>query len=90
MPNLSEYLLFRFGIAVRMYYGDKGQHNLPHVHVVYQGEEATVAIPSGELLGGEVDRKALRKARAWITLNEEAIMERWEKAARDIHITRID
>ena len=90
MPTISEYLLLRFGIAVRMYYGDTKQHHRPHVHVVYQDEEAVVAIPSGEVLEGEVHRTALRKARAWITLNEEALMERWERAVRDERITKID
>ena len=90
MPNLSNYLLSRFGIALYMYYGDMGQHNKPHVHAFYQDGEAIIEIPNGEVIEGTIHRTALRRVRAWITLNEEAVMERWEKAVRETPITRVD
>lgn len=90
MPNLSETLLHRFGISVYMYYLDVGVHRAPHLHVIYQGEQAVLGLPGGELLSGSVPNKALRKARAWIELNREELMERWEQAARGETITRID
>ena len=71
-----------------MYYGDTQQHHRPHVHAVYQDEEAIVAIPSGEVIEGEIHRTALRRLRGWLALNEEAV--RWAKAAADVHITRAD
>ncbi len=90
MPNISTYLLERFGIVVYMYFGDTKQHHRPHIHVFYSGEEAVIEIPSGVMIEGSLANRALRKVRAWIELNDEALMERWEKAARNEPITRID
>ncbi len=90
MPNISEYLLKRFGIIVYLYYFDEGRHNRSHVHVMYGDEEAVIAIPGGELLEGTLPNRVLRKVRAWIELNDEALMERWGKAVRGNTITRID
>jgi hypothetical protein len=90
MPNISEYLFKRFGILVYLYYFDEGQHHRPHVHVMFGDEEAVIAIPGGELLEGTLPNRMLRKVRAWIELNDEALMERWNKAVQGNPITRID
>ncbi len=90
MPNISQTLLLRFGIAVYMYYRDVGQHNAPHIHVMYRDEQAVIGIPSGELIEGSLPGRALRKVRAWIELYDEELEERWEKAVRGEPITRID
>ena len=36
MPTISMF----YGILVLMYFRDNKRHNLPHIHVRYQGEEA--------------------------------------------------
>lgn len=90
MPNLSAYLLRAFGIGVYMFFFDTGQHNRPHVHVRVGGEEAVLGIPDGDLITGTASNKALRKARAWIELNEETLMQRWHDAAQGIPIEPID
>ena len=56
----------------------------------YGDEEAVIAIPGSELLEGTLPNRVLRKVRAWIELNDEALMERWDKAVRGNTITRID
>ncbi len=83
-------LLRRFGMAVYMYYQDVGRHNAPHIHVIYQHEQALLGIPGGELLEGSLPGRMLRKVRAWIELNDDALEERWERAVRGEPITRID
>ena len=50
MPALSTF----YGIIVYMYFMDNNQHNLPHIHVKYQGQEAIVSIPEGEVLEGSI------------------------------------
>lgn len=90
MPNISQYLRIRFGILVSMYYGDTAQHHLPHVHVELGNDEAVIGIPRGELIEGEILGRALRKVPAWIELNEEALMHRWERAVERIPIDRVD
>ena len=41
-----------YGIIISMYYLDNKQHNLPHIHVRYQDEEAVISIIDGQLLEG--------------------------------------
>jgi hypothetical protein len=36
MPTISMF----YGILVLMYFRDNKRHNLPHIHVRYQGEES--------------------------------------------------
>ena len=73
-----------------MYFGDTKQHHRPHIHVFFSDEEAVIEIPSGVMIEGSIANRALRKVRAWIELNDEALMERWEKAARNEPIDRVD
>jgi hypothetical protein len=51
MPIISTF----FGIYVRMYFDD---HAPPHVHVEYQGHEALVAIKDGDIVNGNLPRRA--------------------------------
>ena len=57
---------------------------------MYQDESAVIGIPGGELLEGSLPNRALRKIRAWIELNDEALMDRWALAVEGQPITRID
>jgi hypothetical protein len=60
MPTLSMF----YGI-IRMMFLDNQQHNLPHIHVEYQGENAVISIPEGDLLEGKLSRKKLKLVQAW-------------------------
>jgi hypothetical protein len=61
MPTISMF----YGIIVRMLFMDTQQHNLPHLHIEYQGKQAIVSIPDGELLAGDLPAK---KAKACASL----------------------
>ena len=50
MPVISMF----YGVIVLMYYFDNRQHQLPHIHVQYSGEEAVITIPEGEVLEGSI------------------------------------
>ena len=49
MPTISMF----YGIIIRMLFMDKQQHHLPHLHVEYQGKQAVISIPDGNLLEGD-------------------------------------
>ena len=53
MPRISAF----FGIIIWMYYND---HQPPHFHAEYAGEEVLILIGSGEIFEGRVSRRALR------------------------------
>lgn len=48
MPTISMF----YGILVLMYFRDNRRHHLPHIHVRYQGQEASLSIDDGLLLEG--------------------------------------
>lgn len=60
MPILSIF----YGIVVRMYFFDDKQHHAPHVHAQYSGDQAVFAIPSGEVLVGDLPSGKTRLVQA--------------------------
>lgn len=68
MPTISMF----YGILVLMYFRDNRRHHLAHIHVRYQGEEASVAIADGALFDGALPQKQLKMVQAWIEIHRIA------------------
>jgi hypothetical protein len=51
MPEISRF----FGIVIRMYFDD---HNPPHFHAIYAGDEARVGIEPIAILEGALPNRA--------------------------------
>lgn len=85
MPILSMF----YGIIVRMYLADNKHHNLPHFHAKYAEFEASISIPEGEVLAGNLPRKQLRLVQAWIELHQDELIANWELAINGEHPYRI-
>lgn len=77
MPTISAF----FGLVVYMYFFDDERHHLPHIHVKYQGQEASFSILDGALLRGELPLGKLRMVQAWIEIRREELMADWELAS---------
>ena len=73
MPRVSEF----YGIAIYLYYAD---HNPPHFHAVYGGQQAEVDIRTGEVLVGVLSKRALRLVREWAEAYRDELLEDWERA----------
>ena len=73
MPRISEF----YGIAIYLYYAD---HNPPHFHAVYGGEQAEIDIQTGEVHAGVLPVRVLRFVREWSRLYREQLMDDWERA----------
>ena len=67
-----------FGIVIYMYFKDNRQHNKPHIHARYQGNEAVFTIPDGELLEGNIPNSKVRLVQAWIELHKDELIANWE------------
>jgi len=66
-------VLCRIGsIIVNMRYFDTKQHHKPHVHVVYNGQDAVVAV-DGELLSGGLPSRQMRILDGWLAKREERV-----------------
>ena len=76
MPTISMF----YGILVLMYFRDNRQHNMPHIHVRYQGDEASIAIEDGALLDGKLPPKQLKMVQAWIEIHKEELQVDWQLA----------
>ncbi|MEI7525228.1 MAG: DUF4160 domain-containing protein [Mariniphaga sp.] len=79
-----------YGIIISMYYMDNKQHNLPHIHVKYQDEEAVISILDGLLLDGTLKINKMKLVLAWIEIHNEELIADWELATRGETIFKID
>ena len=86
MPTISMF----YGIIIRMLFMDTKQHNLPHIHVEYQGMNAVFTIPDGKLLEGDLPLKKIRQIQVWIDLHEEELMADWTLASNGEPLFHID
>jgi cyanate lyase len=86
MPAISMF----YGLIIRMLFMGTKQHNPPHIHVEYQGQNAVFAIPSGELLEGNLPAKKVRQVQVWIDLHEEELMADWSLAVKGEPVFPID
>ena len=73
MPRLSEF----YGIVIFMYWKD---HNPPHFHAFYGGDEALVRIDNGSVFAGSLPRTAARLVAEWARLRRDELMADWERA----------
>ena len=86
MPTISMF----YGIIVSMFFEIKEKHHLPHIHVRYQGNSASISIDDGELLAGDLPTRQMRMAQVWIDLHREELLADWELAKEGIEPFRID
>lgn len=56
----------------------------------YQGKQAVISIPEGDLLGGDLPAKKLRLVQAWIAIHEEELMADWALAVNGEPVFPID
>ena len=76
MPTISMF----FGMLIRMYFADNKVHKLPHIHVQYNEFEAIYAIPTGEVLDGELPRRQAKLLEAWIEIHKDDLLANWTLA----------
>ena len=83
MPRISAF----YGIIIAMYFDD---HPPPHFHARYGEYEAQVAIATGEVLVGDLPRRALALVREWTALHRDELVADWDLAARQEPLRTIE
>ncbi|HLG15214.1 MAG TPA: DUF4160 domain-containing protein [Blastocatellia bacterium] len=73
MPELSRF----FGIVIGLFYSEHGR---PHFHAVYAEYEASIDIETGDLISGELPKRALALVKEWHAEHGEELSENWELA----------
>ena len=82
MPTLSIF----FGIVVYIYWSD---HNPPHIHARYSGEEAVIEIGTLVVMEGSLPKRALAMVLEWMHEHQEELLAAWDLASRNIPPARI-
>ncbi len=76
MPEISRF----FGITIRMYFDD---HNPPHFHAIYAGNEARFGIQPIVLLAGTLPKRACSMVLEWAALHQQELMQNWQRLRSD-------
>ena len=74
MPRICMF----YGIIISMYYLDTGKHKQPHFHARYGGEEASIAIKTGKVLGGSLPPGKMKLVQAWLEIHKEELQADWD------------
>jgi len=74
MPTISMF----YGILVSILYEDNDRHHLPHIHVRYSGEKASISIEEGIVLAGSLPSRQLKMVQAWIEIHKDELYADWE------------
>lgn len=83
MPTIS---MFR-GIKVFMNWRD---HQPPHFHAAYGGDEVIVSIRDLEVLEGSLPSKQLKMLLGWAALRQDELLDNWELAEKKQELFAIE
>ena len=83
MPRISSF----YGIVIAMYFDD---HPPPHFHARYAEYEAQVGIANGEVLHGDLPRRAQALVHEWVELHRAELIADWELASQGQPLATID
>ena len=75
MPRISEF----FGIVVYMYWFDTKRHKKPHIHVIFDNNQAIFDL-DGECLAGNIGNRASRLVVEFICERQADLKIAWSKA----------
>ncbi|MBI3292496.1 MAG: DUF4160 domain-containing protein [Elusimicrobia bacterium] len=83
MPKICQF----FGIAIYIYYRE---HQPPHFHAIYGGEEALISIDNLSILRGHLPPRATGLIMEWATLHKEELRRDWAKAMKHEPLDEIE
>ena len=83
MPEISRF----FGIVIKMYWDD---HNPPHFHAFYAGEQALIDIMTLSLFAGRLSPRALGLVIEWANLHQQELLADWDRARDQQSLEKID
>ena len=84
MPRISAF----YGITIAMFWNE-GHHARPHFHARHAGRAASITF-DGEVLAGELPKRALMLVGERARLHPDELAENWEQARREEALLEID
>lgn len=82
MPSVSEF----YGIIIYMYWDE---HNPPHFHARYQGQEVVIDINQLQVVEGKIPRRGLNLVLDWAEIHQDELLENWRLCENKEHPNQI-
>jgi len=82
MPEISRF----YGIIICLVTGD---HNPPHIHDDYSGDEAVFDILTGTMAAGKIPTRAKKMVQLWISMHHDELVADWNFAVKNQPIFKI-
>lgn len=83
MPEVSRF----YGIVIKMFFDD---HNPPHFHAQYAGQEALIDIRTLAVISGRLPARAFGLVAEWALLHQAELLSDWDHAKNLQPIQKID
>ena len=83
MPEIARF----FGIVIKMFFDE---HNPPHFHAIYGGDEALIEIHTLTVFAGHLPPRALGLVIEWATLHRNELLDDWNRAQRQQVLAKIE
>jgi Domain of unknown function (DUF4160) len=64
-----------YGVVIQMFWRD---HNPPHFHALYGGDEVLIDLRDLSTLRGSMPRRAMSMVSEWAAEHHEELLEDWE------------
>jgi hypothetical protein len=65
-------------------------HQPPHFHASYGGDQVIISILELEVLEGNIPSKQLKMLLGWAAFHQEELMENWQLAEKKQELFQID
>lgn len=69
-----------------MYWAD---HGPPHLHAIFENDEAIFNILTGEIIEGVMRARERRLLEGWINLRREALLDNWRRGQFLLPLERV-
>lgn len=76
MPEISRF----YGIIIRMFFND---HLPPYFHASYSNYSAQIDIRTGDIINGELPRRALRLVQDWTELHRPELIINYTESQKE-------
>lgn len=73
MPVISRF----YGVVIKMYFR-QAEHNPPHFHAIYGDCIGAIHIQTGEMLEGDLPKRALKMVQEWAEKNRTELLKIWD------------
>ncbi len=82
-------ILILYGIIIRLYFYDKGKHNVAHIHAEYSAFEAIFEIGTRKFLSGSILNKKIKLVHLWMEIHQEELIADWNLASKGDDVFKI-